>query len=81
MKISSSKSRKGPSVKQRKYYPVAPDVILKASFEANGRNLGDCRNISYNEMWDRYGAIYKNEYAEWELKRIHDRWRRIVADL
>lgn len=61
--------------------PPAPDVILRASFEANGRNLNDCTNITYGQMWERYKAVYAGYYTEWELRRIHDRWKKTANEV
>lgn len=61
--------------------PPAPDVILKGTFEANGRNLGLCMNKTYGQIWDRYQHVYKDHYQDWELRRIHDRWKKIAEDL
>jgi len=44
-------------------------------------NIGDCRTISWGEMWQRFRAVYGPHYQEAELKRIHDRWRQLSAEV
>lgn len=65
---------KGPRL-----HPPRPDVILKATFEGHSKNLGDCRDIGYREMWERYRLIYNNSHTEHELRLRHEHWKRIVA--
>lgn len=67
--------------KHQRVRPPKPDVNFIATFEANNRNLGDCRNISYHEMHERYQYRYAGSYTESELTRIHLRWKRIMAEL
>lgn len=58
-----------------------PDVILSGSYEANPRNLGDCRTRSYDDMLKDYQRIYGAHYTMHELKRMHNRWKQIAASL
>lgn len=67
--------------KGQRVRPPKPDVNFIATFEANNRNLGDCRNISYTEMYRRYQDKYAGSYSEHELRRIHLGWKRIMAEL
>jgi len=44
--------------------------------------LGDCRDISWQDMWQRFRAVYTGRgYSEAELKRIHDKWRQLSAEV
>lgn len=56
-------------------------MTLAGSFEANGRNLGDCRERSYRDMLADYKRIYGAQYTDHELERMHKRWRKIAASL
>lgn len=67
---------KGPRL-----HPPRPDVTFKASFEATGRNIGDCRDISYREMWERYRAVYAGSHTEHELRQRHEHWKKIVTGI
>lgn len=66
-------------MKSKRLHPPAPDVRIVASFEANGRNLGDCRTLSYGEIWQRYVALYSGVYSEHELRRMHQFWKRMAG--
>lgn len=50
-------------------------------WEPGDRNIGDCRNVSWGEMRDRFRAVYGRDYNEHELKRIHDKWRQLSAEI
>ena len=66
-------------MKAKKVRPPFPDVRIVATFEANGRNLGDCRKINYTQMWERYVALYSGTYSEHELRRMHLFWKKAAA--
>lgn len=46
-------------------------------------NIGDCRNVTWGEMWLRFRATYegRDRYSEMELKRIHDKWKRLTREI
>lgn len=44
-------------------------------------NIGDCRYVTWEEMWERFRVTYRNHYPEHELRRIHDKWRRLTAEV
>lgn len=44
-------------------------------------NLGDCRNISWADMKRRFIEAYTNPYTEYELIQIHNKWKRIYAEV
>lgn len=66
-------------MKAKKVRPPLPDVRLAGTFEGNGKNLGDCRQINYTQMWDRYLHLYGGAYTEHELKRMHQFWKMMAA--
>lgn len=66
-------------MKAKKVHPPPPDVRLAGSFEGNSKNLGDCRQIDYTHMWERYLHLYQGAYTEHELRRMHQFWKRIAA--
>jgi hypothetical protein len=50
-------------------------------WEAGDRNIGDCREITWGQMWQRFHSVYSRDYSEQELKRIHDKWSRLTAEV
>ena len=69
-------------MKDKRVQPaVTGEVTLAGSFEANGGNLGDCRNQPYNRMLERYKKLYGDRYTDHELERMHRRWKQLAASV
>jgi hypothetical protein len=45
------------------------------------RNMGDCRGLTWGQMLDRFIDCYGGYYTEVELRRIHEKWVRISAEI
>lgn len=44
------------------------------------RNMGDCRNVTWDQMLDRFISCYSGYYTEADLVRIHRRWKQLSAE-
>jgi hypothetical protein len=56
------------------------EIMLLKDQLVSARNMGDCRNLSWNKMLQRFIDCYGGHYTEAELKRIHDKWKRLSAE-
>lgn len=45
------------------------------------RNIGDCRDVSWDEMWQRFRATYRAQYSEHQLQQIHVKWKRLGVEI
>lgn len=46
-----------------------------------GHRIGDCRNLSYGQIWEKFRDRYAGDIKEQDLLEIHRRWRRIGKQL
>lgn len=65
-------------MEQREESPRVAGVFGPANM-----NMGDCRNISWGEMWNRFKSVYegRDRYSEAELRRMHVKWKRLTREI
>lgn len=46
-------------------------------------NIGDCRDIGWGEMWQRFRSVYegRDRYTETELRKIHNKWKQLTREI
>lgn len=57
------------------------DIEVAGSYEGSDRNLGNCTEATYNQIWAKYSYIYGNVYTERELYQRHVFWKRLASTL
>jgi hypothetical protein len=57
-----------------------PELRVFGGDEGTFKNLGDCRELTYGQIWQRFRTVYAPRgVSEHELRNIHLKWKRIVT--